>query len=143
MSRRLPSLILLLLAAALSACAGGRGGGGCTSPSVQSYVAPVMFSPMKDATGVSLELRNIVVTTRTSNMVGTLNLTTPNGALNLVPSIITQTGSLYTWAAPLPAQLLQANTRYALRYFLQYPGACGGPDVQTNNLVGAFTTGAS
>jgi hypothetical protein len=144
MSRRLASLCsLLLFVVALSGCSGGLGGAGCTSSQVQSYPPPVMFHPTADQDGVSLELRSIVFTTHTAKLVGTVNLNTPNGSLNLVPTIITQTGSLYTWAAPLPVNLLQPQTRYTLRYFLQYPGACGGPTVTTNNLIGSFTTGSS
>jgi hypothetical protein len=143
MSRRLASLCSLLLVVALSGCSGGMGGGGCTSSGVQAYTPPVMFNPTAGEDGVSLELHAIVFTTHTPKLVGTVNLNTPNGSLNLVPTIITQTGSLYTWAAPLPTNLLQPQTHYTLRYFLQYPGACGGPFVTTNNAIGSFTTGTS
>ena len=112
MLSRFAILSSLLLVTALTACGGTSAT--CTSSAVQHYASPTLVVPTSGATDVSPQLPALVVTTHSARFVGTINLNGPGGAVNLVPTLVTQTGSLYTWKVPVSG--LSSQAHYTLRY---------------------------
>jgi hypothetical protein len=113
---------------------------GCSQPPVQTYPAVHLVSPSSGQTGVEPAIGWITVTTSGSQLYGTLTLTGPSGTVNLEPkpTANSESGSGLNFTARLP--MLQTTASYSVRYTLQYPGGCQGPNIVNTQSVGQFTT---
>ncbi len=112
---------------------------GCSQPPVQTYPAVHLVSPTSGASNVEPSIGSIVVTTAGAQLYGTLTLTGPGGSITLQPHPTANSGSGgLNFTAKLP--MLQTTASYSVRYTLQYPGGCQGPNIVNTQSVGQFST---